>query len=184
MTPLGLEQMVEGRDYVSEAAPVEDAGSSALARIRGLYREAEREQRLDLLVPGFEPKRGKPSDLGVRYRPLSDDEKDELAQRDDLRPSLDYLIAACECLLIRNEEGVLEPLRQGRALVGFDETGSTVLGLGVPSAEHGGSARDVVLAVFKRTPDPSAAASRHFLRWNQWVSGDGQIDEERLLGES
>lgn len=167
---LGLEQLERA------AADTITAGeSSTLDQIRDLYREAEQSQHLDLSLPG---KLGKL--LKVRYG-VTDDEID-VNGKTAREINLDALVAACECLLIR-EGDRWEPLTRDGEPVRFDENLSEMLDFGVPSVERGGTARDVALKAFSGAPSPHAAVAQHITRLSRWMVG-GTVDEEQLLGES
>jgi hypothetical protein len=158
-----------------EPIPPEEAatGPSPLDAIRAIYANAQAEQRLTLPVP-------RTAGLGVRYRAIDPDEYTTQA-RSNRDANVDFLIAACECVCTRSEHG-WEPLVLDGEPVRFDETLAGVLGL--PGLEQGGSARDVVLKVFSKVPQPHMAIARHVVEITNWMAGEGALDEESLLGES
>jgi hypothetical protein len=150
---------------------------SALDRIREIREEAPKDT-LDLEVPGY----GVPSLIGVRYRALDPDldDFDSLVKKSETEGALDGLITACECVLMRNDDGDLEPLTTQGVPVRFDETLSDMMGLGV-SIEAGG-ARAVLLKVFDRMPSPKIAALDHAGKLGEWMT-TGRTPDEASLGE-
>jgi hypothetical protein len=157
--------------------PARRSGKSTLDRIRSMYAKAKTDQpHLDLPVP-------RTPLLRVRYRAIDPDEWSTTATR-TLDVQLDTLIEACECILVR-EGKEFEPLLDAAGEpVRFDEMFSEMADLGVPPVEQGGTARQVVLAAFRRAPVPAMAVSSHFEQVIDWMSGAGGVDEEELLGES
>jgi hypothetical protein len=154
-----------------------DADESTLEQIRGLYRKAQGELRLTLPVPGDMGKLVK-----VRYEPRDDFETVEGRSARDT--NLDYLIHLCDCILIRTG-GSWKPLTEDGEPVGFFPTAlNELLGVNVPTAAEGGTARAAVLALFAGAPLPHAAAGDHVLRITRWLqTGEARVDEEELLGE-
>ena len=170
MAGLSLEH-IENDEQVPEPQ-----GGSALAKIRALYERAKSEQHLDLPLP-MNPL------LKVRYVAVDPDELGQTAKKQN-ELYQDVLIAACQTFLMRNDDGEFEPLTYGGEPVRFDQVLSELLGLGVPPIEQGGTAREVVLRAFSTAPQPLAAIANHFLKLAEWMSGEGAVDEESLLGES
>jgi hypothetical protein len=162
-----------------EAIPVEEPpvkDGSTLAKIRALYRQAKGEQHLDLPLP-------RNPLLRVRYLAVDPDDVTDTATTGRER-NLDILIAACQTMLMRTDDGQWEPLTDGGEPVRFDETLSSLLGLGVAPIEQGGTAREIVTAAFSTAPSPPLAVANHVILLTNWMAGEGEVDEESLLGES
>lgn len=175
MAGLHLEQLADDGPLVAQT------GKSALDRIRDLYAKQDTE-KLYLPLP-------RNPYMGVCYRAIDPDTFDSTATK-ITTAQLDILIAACECIVVRTGGPVSrdgkgwEPLLYEGEPVRFDETLNELAGLGVPSVEQGGTARQYVLAAFRKAPSPSAAASMHFEQLSDWMAGTSPVDEEALLGES
>jgi hypothetical protein len=150
------------------------AAGSTLDHIRSLYRGAEREHHLDLPLP-------RNPVMGVRYRVIDPDEITTDTTRSNRDMNLDFVIAACQAILIR-EGDEWEPLTHQGEPVGFDETLAEIIG--VPSLEQGGTARQVVIKAFSTAPSPHLAVANHVLAITDWMAGAGPVDEEFLLGKS
>lgn len=170
---LGLERVPSAGE--DDDAPADEKGS-AFAKIRTLYQRAKNEQHLDLPMPANPL-------LRVRYRAVDPDEVTDTATTGRER-NLDILIAACQTFLMRDDDGKWEPLTDGGQPVQFDETLSGLLGLGVPPVEKGGTARQIALAAFSTAPSPHLAVANHVILLTNWMAGEGEVDEEALLGES
>lgn len=152
------------------------AGPSALARIRKLYQSKVDEQVIDLAVP-------RNPLLRIRYHAFDPDNAPTTG-RNQHEVNLDVLINACKAILIR-ENGEWVELEDESGPVGFDESLSEMLGLGVPSVDDGGTARQVVEAVFRRAPMPQLAIEMQVEQLTEWLAGGGSsVDEVALLGES
>lgn len=168
MTGINLERVTE------EPVEAPKAGSSALAKIRRLYQQAEEDLYLDLPIP-------RNPIMGVRYEAVQDFHS---TGKTDGEQHQDFLIAACRSIIVRDGKE-WEPLTQDGEPVRFDEALSDILDLGVPSLEDGGTARDVVLKVFGRAPRPDLAIAAHVDRVSNWMAGDqSDLDTEAVLGES
>lgn len=158
MSSLGLEQIPAPADT--------SVPSSTLDRIREQYRRAAEKQTLDLGVPN--------SDLGVRYKAVDPDDLPILEEDEKSARHPDFLIAACDCILIRDEHGEWEPLTADGLPVQFDQQLAELMGW------HTATSREVVLKVFSTVPSPKVGIVRHVLKLNEWMSGG----QESLLGES
>lgn len=148
--------------------------TAALDRIRALYLHAEREHHLDLPIP-------QNPEMQIRYRVIDPDEITTDTARSNRDMNLDFVIAACDAILVRGDDG-WEPLTSDGDPVRFDETLAEIIG--VPSLEHGGTARQVVTRVFATAPSPHLAVANHVIAVTNWMAGEGPVDQERMLGES
>lgn len=158
--------------------PLDEDGDTVLDQIRGLYEQAKGEPRLPLRLPGPIGQRVK-----VRYRPTDDD----FSRPGDMQVidvALDTLIHCCDAILTRGDDGEWAALDVDGDPVRFDERLNILFGLGVAPREHGGTARQVVLAAYSGAPKPRAAVIGVFQRLSEWMAGARDVDEERLLGES
>lgn len=163
-------------ERVPPAAGEEDV--SGLEHIRSLYRDAKRQRRLSLPVP--EPMG---AFVKVRYRPRDDFEHED--GRTGPETNLDYLIHLCDAILVKTGAGWKPLTKDGDPVLFYPNELRELLGLDVPPAEQGGTARDAVLALFAGAPLPNAAVGDHVLRVNAWMqTGKARVDEEELLGES
>lgn len=169
MSGLGIER-------IPPAGQEPGVQDSALAKIRALYAQAKGQQHLDLPLP-------RNPLLRVRYRAIDpDDLADTAKTMQEVRQ--DVLIAACECILYRDDAGEFVPLTYGGEPVRFDHRLSEIAGLGVPTVEQGGNARQVVIEAFRGAPSPHMAITSHTNQLERWMAGEGAVDEESLLGES
>lgn len=174
---------LEHKPAANGSAPV--AGNSALDRIRARHTQMQAAKHVDLPVPGYEPGPGEPSDLGVRYRPLQAADLARLEGRADdtsvetrIKLSIDALIAACECILIRSENGSFEPFLIDGEPVGFDDKLAAFFGQELDTV------REIVLSVFSKLPAPYVGAVQHADKVIDWMNGEQDVGQERLLGES
>lgn len=152
------------------------AGGSALDRIRGLYKAAEK--RVDLLVLQI-PRNG---EMRIRYKAIDPDEVATDKPRAPRETNQDLLIAACDAIMVRGDNDQWEPLTVGGENVRFDEVLADVVG--VPGLEQGGTARQVVHKVFSTAPVADLAIANHAMAISDWFAGEGGVDEDHLLGES
>lgn len=173
---LGVEQLVTPSNGTVPKS-VED-------RIRAEHKKAQGKSRLDLEVPGYEF--GEPqSTLGVRYRPLDPEDLERLEAsvkdvnvKTRITLSIDALIAACECILIRGEDGVFRPLLVEGEPVAYEDRLASWFG------EEFDTAREIVLTVFSKLPAAYVGAMQHREEIEKWMNGEEHAGQEQLLGES
>lgn len=158
-----------------EAEAPAPKGKSALDRIGDIYAEAKKVHRLTVPIPQNPL-------MGVRYRPFEDDEQIGEGAKTAVEVSMDMLIAACECIVFRDGDG-WEPVRaDDGSLVRFDDT--LARKVGAPSIDDGGSARQTLLKVFSKVPAPRGAIVAQAERLSEWMTGEGEGDDEAALGKS
>lgn len=159
---------------------------STLARIREQRDSIRRQNKLDLRVPGYE-------DLKVSYKLMTEGQTEKVARKIEsaqrsgdgkksLDAAADFLIAACDSILVRVEDGFEPLVDDERATVRFDSRLAEMLGF------EAGSAREVVLETFspegddglRRNPD---AMIDHFTAIASWRRGrEYEIDRDLLGG--
>lgn len=176
---------VEQLPDTAPAPSTNGAGRSVVDRIRARHEASQGAKTIDLPVPGYEPEKGKPSDLGVRYRPLRPEDLARLEKvavdtqvETRIKLHIDSLIAACECILIRNERGEFTPLLIDGEPVYFDDRLAGWFG------EELDTAREIVLTVFSTLPEAYVGAIQHAEKIQDWMNGESEVGQERLLGES
>src|SRR5438093_471439 len=101
------------------------APDSVLAQLRELRTQLQQERHIDVDVPGYQ------GVLRARYRPLSYERLRAIAERTRKAPgteagrelalAAESLIAACEVMLVRQNDGSYEPLEHGGTPVRYDE---------------------------------------------------------------
>jgi hypothetical protein len=150
--------------------------------------ESETESVLDILRAGFnDTKTTGPKHLdlpiplrngmGMRFIALDRKLYDEMQRSDDEDTNLDFLAAACECILVK-EDGRWRPAVADGTLVKFDGSLSAVTGWATDSP------RAEVLKAFGRVPQPYLAIAEHVALVQAWMAGRAEQREEDLLGES
>lgn len=144
-------------------------------RLRQRREEKRADNRLDLIVPGYE------GDLGVRYRPIPEGELQGFAQRltketEGLAAARQMIVASCDTILVR--EGDLEPLTDDdNQPIRFDERLGEFLGIDADRAV------DIAAEVFSPGGAQPLAVMAHASALVNWMQGkDLEVDED-LLGE-
>jgi hypothetical protein len=167
-----------------------DRYGGTIGRIRNQREKIRAKDKLDLRVPDYE-------DLQIRYRLMSEKATEDVARKieaaqksgsskKNMGAVADFLIAACESILVRVGDG-FEPLvdDEGQA-IRFDASLAEVLGITGAGEEL--RAQEIVLETFspegddglRRNPD---AMLDHFMAIAAWRKGrEHEIDRE-LLGE-
>lgn len=152
-------------DTPAVPSPSSEGGGSLLERIKTRREERLKHRHLDLPVPGWG------GDLVARFHPLDRDTLKKIAAKSDNEQhgDADLLIAACDGLHMKEEDGGLQPLNSA-----FDE--ETADKLGVPFS----SARELVYYLCD-TDLSVAVMSSKVLNWSADTSQevDGQV-----LGEA
>lgn len=116
--------------------------------------------------------------LGLRFIALDRKTYDDLQQSDDEDTNLDFVAAACECILVK-DDGRWRPAVTGDgALVRFDGSLSEITGWETDSP------RKEVFKAFGRVPQPYLAIAEHVALVQAWMAGRAEQREEDLLGES
>lgn len=156
-------------DQTVELAVETNGSKSLMERLRSQRAAIGRERRLDLPIPGYDG-------LVARYKKVSWDETKKIAEKVDKSKSprrelmghADYLVAACDTILVHDGEQ-LRPIHEVFAdmldddePVKFDHRLAKILGI----EGDVDSARKVCLAVFN---NPMAVTAQHneVGQWNQ-----------------
>lgn len=153
MAGLHVEPLPE-EEFEDEPRP---RGRSLLDQIRADYKQDRSHRTLTLAVPG--------SKLGVRYKALDPDDvpdPDEDGKVGDLL--IDFLIAACDCLVMRAERtDPWETVEADGMPVKFDGEAASLFDW------PGKTARDFVRAAFSRVPMPEAAIQSQYVKLDKWL---------------
>jgi hypothetical protein len=172
-----------GESPKPELRAAEDPDSPR-ARARALRAKLAEDKTIELVVPGYAGL------LGVRYRPIPENDWRELASRIErsggtmdaatgLEVALDVVIGACECLLWRDDPdqpwGIVEddagqPLR-------FDVRTAEWLGF------EASSAREVVRGVFSPEGTKPISPAVHGDAVAEWLRGNATAINRTLLGK-
>lgn len=146
-------------------------------RLRKQREELRQNNRLELLVPGYD------GELAVRYKPISDGEMSRFADKinkgDDtgLDAARQMIVLATDCLLVR-KDGELVPWRDDDGEpVGFGEQLATMLDIDADRAA------DVVAEVFSPDGVHPLAVMAHGGALVNWMQGKDLEVDEALLGE-
>lgn len=151
---------------------------TVLAKLRAARAKLEANRTVDIEIPGWSGL------LFARYkqlsyedwRPLTAAERGPQSPTEELVTAWDTLIAACECIMIANDEGELEPLGDGK--VRFDSRLADLLPLAsgsdddpvIPETPH-----EIVAAVFPN--EPSVIGQRdQYIYW--LANGEAMIKAE------
>jgi hypothetical protein len=160
-----------------------DRYDSIRDQLRARRAELREQKTLDLKVPGYD------GALAVRYKLLKDDETKKLGKRvleasrqqDEEKAksvTADFLIKACQCILVRNADDALEPLvGDDDQQVCFDQRLAEFLGF------EADGAREVVYGTFSPDGTHPTATIVHFDGLNRWYSGQEEEINQALLGE-
>lgn len=152
---------------------------SPRARLRAAREQLRQKRSIDLVVPGYNGL------LGVRYRPVRQEEFQRLARRlsnetTALEAALDMMVEACEAILYRDSAEVdFEPLvddKSGMPLR-FGPELADVLGF---EAE---SARETVLGVFSPDGVKDLSPIVHGNALSEWMQGNDEQINRALLGK-
>jgi hypothetical protein len=178
-------EQADGPDEARPALRPVEAPDSPKARARAMRAKLAADKSLDLIVPGYEGL------LGVRYRPLGEDEWTTFARRIEaqagdagavatgLEVAADLMIAACEAVIWRDALEVEwevvnddddQPIRFDVRLaewLGFEAT----------------TAREVVKGVFSPEGVKPISPSVHGDAIAEWQRGNDQAINRALLGK-
>ncbi len=156
-----------------------------LGRLREQRESIRSEETLDLRVPGYD-------DLQVRYKLMSEKATEEVAKkieaaqrsgsgRKNLDAVADFLIAACDSVLVRDGDGFECLVDDSGVPVRFDATLAEALGF------ESETARDIVLETF--SPKGDDGLRRHpdsmidqFMAIASWRRGRAYEIDRDLLG--
>jgi hypothetical protein len=127
-------------------------------------------KHLDLPIPLRE-------NVRMRFHAIGRDLYDELQQSDDKDTNLDFVAAACECILLK-DGGQWRPAVNDGVPVKFDGSLAQAMGW------HAESPRDEVLKAFGEVPLPYLAIAEHVALVQAWMAGRAEQREEAVLGES
>lgn len=183
----------EQEHRAANGKPEEERGKpSVLDLIHERREQLAAERTLDLLVPGHD------GNLAVRYHaePLEEltDEFRKAQRKRDTDPlaGTDILVRLCETILIRNEEGDLQPLAvyasaAGRIDEDLQEAEDNPIGFDIRLArlglipEHVESARQIVKAFFSPEDAQVLAPASHIQSLQLWLQGQAEEIDNSLL---
>jgi hypothetical protein len=152
---------------------------SPIDELRQLRQELEDNKSKDLDIPGYNGK------LVARYGLMETKQLAKIGKRiqrqfrtrDErvLYASLDTMIASCEGLYYRNDDGDLKPFGENGTPLNFsDPELATMLGF------EASTARPIVMGVFGGN---DLAVINHCMTLNRWMQNTGAEIDEDLLGE-
>jgi hypothetical protein len=142
-------------------------GRSLLDQIRADYKQDRSRRTLTLAIPGSHH-------LGVRYKALDPDDVPDPGDDEKIGDLLiDFLIAACDCLVMRAEKtDPWETVESQGMPVKFDGEAASLFDW------PGKSAREFVHAAFSRVPMPEAAIRGHYAKLDEWLgTGNERLGE-------
>lgn len=152
--------------------------SSARERIKALREKKRQQDHLDLVVPGYE------GELGVRYRPLPEEKVTQFAERiakkggvPGLSAAQDLVADAAECILVRDDDGNLVPLRDDEGTVTFAEGLNEYLDIETDSV------RETIRETFSPGGTQPMAIVGHAGSVMAWMQGNDSEVDKALLGE-
>lgn len=152
----------------------ETPAGSLLDRVRARRDERLADEHLDLPVPTWD------GDLVARYRVVQGEVWERITKRlqsgkSDPNTDADFLVAACSSVLLRDEDGRLQPIEHEGREVGFDKGLASVLGLEVERA------REVVAFLVGDNPVALGLLSAKVVGWMQDTSAEV---EGQIVGEA
>lgn len=161
------------------------AGRSIIDRVR--ERHEQREDYLELPIPAWVVRRGEPSDVHVRFHRIARKTMRNLLRRkqqNDVVFAADLLVAACDEVFVRDDNGNLQPASVGDGLdepVRFDGRLADMFALS-PSETQ----RDIVLRIFGDNEAAVLYAADRIFNWQTGAELDNATSEEvdDLAGEA
>jgi hypothetical protein len=166
------------------------AKESVLGQLRELREQLQQERHLDLNVPGYS------GVLRARYSPLSYERLRSIGDKArkastteagrELVLAAESLVAACEGMYFRKEDGSYEPLVNDTGkVVKYDKDLANALGVENPAGDGEIEPRMVVYEVFGGLHNGAdLRVITHFQQFGAWQgTGDEEVDEQ-LVGES
>jgi hypothetical protein len=165
------------------AVSADEAPDSPRARARAMRKALGENKSIDLIVPGYEGL------LGVRYKPVPEEEWKVIAQRleragnvdqtSGLDVAIDLIVAACDGVIWRDEPALDWQLVNDESDVPlrFDQRLAEWLGF------EADTAREVVRGVFSPEGSKPISPSVHGDAVAEWMRGNDQAINRALLGK-